>query len=385
MKGIKYVSVCEGAELDGYARAASGYLRELRRTGIPLTWTPMRPGGAWGLWLEPDESAELPGHEFDELVNRRIDYDVVVVHLPPEYFPGWRRREPGRRLLGYMAWEFQATLPDWPGTFDGLDALMVPCRWNRSTLEAAGVGCPVSVVPHVPERPSFAEEEPLAVDGVRPGDFVFYTVSPWSERKAPHLSLEAFLAAFRQDDPAVFVIKTSNLNERRRRPGRLWHGALRHVETTRREIAAIRRRSGSSARVVVLTARLTDPQMCALHRLGDCFVSLTRSEGWGLGAFEAALAGNVVVITGHGGHLDYLPGSLAHHVAFRLVDAGGDAPGARWAEPDVQQGAAVLRALAASPDDARRRGAALREHVQERFCAEDSMAAMLAVLGGEGR
>jgi glycosyltransferase involved in cell wall biosynthesis len=345
----------------------------------------MRPGRAWGLWLEPDESAELPGHEFGEFVNRRIDYDVVVVHLMPEYFPGWRRREPGRRVVGYTAWEFEATLPDWSGTFDGLDALMVPCRWNRSTLEAAGVRCPVTVVPHVPERPSFAEEEPLVVDGVRPDDFVFYTVSAWSERKAPHLSLEAFLAAFREDDPAVFVIKTSNLNERRRRPGRLWRWALRHVETTRREIAAIRRRSGSSARVVVLTARLTDRQVRALHRLGDCFVSLTRSEGWGLGAFEAALAGNAVVITGHGGQLDYLPGSLAHLVPFRLVEAGGDAPGARWAEPDVQEAAAVLRALAASPDDARRRGAALREHVQERFRAEDSTAAMLAVLAGEGR
>ena len=62
----------------------------------------------------------------------------------------------------------------------------------------------------------------------------------------------------------------------------------------------------------------TDRDIGALHHRGDCFVSLCRSEGWGLGAFDAAAYGNPVVTTGFGGHSDYLAGT-PYLVDFDLV------------------------------------------------------------------
>lgn len=381
MRGIKYVS--EAADHGGYARAARGYLRELRRTGIPLTWTPMHPGPAWGMWLEPFKGASLPGDEFADLVNRPIDYDVVLVHLTPEYFPRWRAREAGRRMVGYTVWEFDVVPAHWPSALAVMDALVVPCEWNRRVFVTAGVTRPVAVVPHIGGGCS-TMARPLVLDGVRPDDFVFYTISAWNERKAPHITLQSFLEAFDHEDPVVLLLKTWNVNERRRKPGFWWHRVLRHLATTRREIAALRKASGSSARVVVLTDPLTDAEIQALHGRGDCYVSLTRSEGWGLGAFEAAFAGKPVLITGHGGQLDYLPASLAYPVGYRLVTCGNGhgAPGARWAEPDREAAARRMQEIAASPADARRRGAALRAHVERQFAPADTIAILLRVLGG---
>jgi glycosyltransferase involved in cell wall biosynthesis len=100
---------------------------------------------------------------------------------------------------------------------------------------------------------------------------------------------------------------------------------------------------------VRLVAReLGDNDICALHRRGNCFVSLCRSEGWGLGAFDAAAHGKPVVTTGYGGQLDYLAGS-PYLVDYDLVPVHDPAgfpsysPAQRWAEPDVDHGARLLR------------------------------------------
>jgi short subunit fatty acids transporter len=60
--------------------------------------------------------------------------------------------------------------------------------------------------------------------------------------------------------------------------------------------AAITQSFPSAAPVAVIAEhRLTDGEMLALHEVGDCFISLARAEGWGLGAFEAASLGNPVL------------------------------------------------------------------------------------------
>jgi glycosyltransferase involved in cell wall biosynthesis len=124
--------------------------------------------------------------------------------------------------------------------------------------------------------------------------------------------------------------------------------------------------------VKLITHALTNAEMAAMHRQGDCFLSLCRGEGWGLGAFDAAAYGNPVVITGFGGHLDYLGGS-PNLVDFELVpvdDPGGFptyAPQQRWAEPDVEHGAALLRQIATHPERAKALAASIAEDIRRQY------------------
>ncbi len=48
--GIKYIS---HHEISGNGIAARRYLHPLRKTGVPLKWTPMIPGKAWGMGYQP--------------------------------------------------------------------------------------------------------------------------------------------------------------------------------------------------------------------------------------------------------------------------------------------------------------------------------------------
>jgi len=101
------------------------------------------------------------------------------------------------------------------------------------------------------------------------------------------------------------------------------------------------------------TRRLGNVDIEALHRLGDCYVSLTRGEGWGRGAFDAATHGNPAIMTAYGGHLDFLGGSPGL-VDFRMVRVDNPlsnrhSPKQRWAEPDVDHAAELLRSVLTDP------------------------------------
>ena len=79
----------------------------------------------------------------------------------------------------------------------------------------------------------------------------------------------------------------------------------------------------------------------------DCYVSLHRSEGFGLTMSEAMALGKPVVATGYSGNLEFMNAGNSHLVPYRLVTVPpgwwAHAPGAEWAEPDVEAAGRLMR------------------------------------------
>ncbi|WP_313514281.1 glycosyltransferase [Pseudomonas sp.] len=366
MRGLKYIS---WADTTGYAVAAKAYVRGLIDAGIELTWTPMLPG-ADRYQLQSVDT--WPEARLNDVCNRPIDYDTVLLHSVPEYFPALieQERREGRRILGYTVWELEMLPAHWPAILNRLDAVLVPCHWNVEVFRRSGVRVPIHVVPHLSQFEGIAEAGDAAhaslqarlprTDGAR-RRLVFYTVGYWSNRKAPYLALEAYWKAFDANDPVLMIVKTSRNDITR------WHrhwrnGFRRRHPSPIDSVARLARRFRNPAPVAVIADEtLSDAEMLALHELGDCFVSLTRTEGWGLGAFEAARLGKPVVITGYGGQLDYLDPEFSHLIDYTLVPvheptwSASYKPSDHWAEPSVEQAARQLRAIFNDPESARRR------------------------------
>lgn len=341
----------------------------------------MVPGNRWKMYLEPFEGRTIQD-EYGDLCNRPAQYDTVMVHLIAPYFPLWRAREPEKKLIGVTVWETDRLMPGSMNDLQHLDGLIVPCRWNERVFHEKGVACPIHVAPHVHHE---SEDVPQALDlpGVSEDDFVFYTIGDWKDRKGMHLTLESFCRAFNRRDPVVLVIKTGQANERRKKGG-FWYWHIgRHIETSVRDIARILEFHKEPPRVVALTQKIPAAQMRDLHHRGDCYVSLTHTEGWGLGAYEAAFAGKPVIMTGYGGQLDFLPGHLSHHVDFRIVPARPEGQidasykGHFWAEPNLDHGAQLMREVFSHRAEARERGRALQAFVRAEFVAERIAQGML--------
>ena len=79
----------------------------------------------------------------------------------------------------------------------------------------------------------------------------------------------------------------------------------------------------------------------------DCYVSLHRSEGFGLTIAEAMALGKPVIATGYSGNMDFMNKDNSFPVDYRLVGVDGDygayKKGNVWAEPDIDEAADYMR------------------------------------------
>src|SRR5262249_23948999 len=108
--------------------------------------------------------------------------------------------------------------------------------------------------------------------------------------------------------------------------------------------------------VVLFDGYMTRDELTGLMAAADCYVSLHRSEWFGLGIAEAMAMGKPVISTRYSGPADFLTSSNSYPVDYRLVpiarDHGPYLEGFVWAEPDLEHASVLMRELA--EDDASR-------------------------------
>jgi glycosyltransferase involved in cell wall biosynthesis len=150
----------------------------------------------------------------------------------------------------------------------------------------------------------------------------------------------------------------------------------RHPDALRQLMAA----TAEDERIEVRDEFLDRNGMWGLQACCDCYVSLHRSEGLGLGMAECMLLGKPVVATAYSGNLAFMDADNSCLVDYSLVPVEeGEYPaweGQHWAEPDIEQAAGYLRRLADDPDYARRIGERAQASVRQRLSMRVSLDAM---------
>jgi glycosyltransferase involved in cell wall biosynthesis len=357
----------------GYGDAADRLVRAVRGVGTRVEyrgWSNTRAGAA----------PALVPFSRDPLPDERAPSDApTVAHLVPEYYPLVRSVVAGP-LVAHTVWESDRLPRHWPELLNATDLVIVPTGWNRDVFVAGGVDAPIAVVPHVATAPRAGDGG--AGLGVDPDAFVFYTIGRWDERKAVFLAIEAYLRAFTADDPVVLVVKTG---PRLEMPPGEWGAGNPLSWTTPWQVASLVRQFRTPARVHLEVETWTDDRIAGLHMRGDCYLTLARGEGWGIGAFDASAYGNPVVATGWGGFLEYLDDDSAFLVDHQLAAVEHNAFASysrdqQWAAPDLDHAVDALRAVVADPDAARLRAARARERVLDRYAPARVAATFLDVV-----
>lgn len=261
-----------------------------------------------------------------------------------------------RYVIGVWSWELDMFPPAMHPAFGQVDEI-----WTISDFCAHAIREHSPVPVHtfaVPVR------DPLGPGAERraprPGDptrflFVFDHNSIF-DRKNPIAAITAFGTAFPDRDDVRLVIKTINGE---RHPG----------DRERLRLAA-----AEDDRIELIEEYLSADEVAKLFDSADAYLSLHRSEGFGLTVAEAMAHGLPVVATDYGGTAEFLTAETGWPVPYRMVAVGpGNEPyprDARWAEPDTDAAAAALREIAADPAAALRRGAVARRHVLRTRSAE---------------
>jgi hypothetical protein len=330
----RYVSLDEES---GYGISADQCREALEDAGVDVEWWPYVRGRHGPLFYEPGPTLGDPAPA-----------DVIVAHIVPEYFGPIRDANPSAFLVGNTTWESDRLPAHWPAMLERADLIVTQSRHSAEVF-ANSTTTPVAVVPF--PAPEFADRPSKAWDFIPEKVTVFYTVAEWTVRKAVDRTIEAYLRAFDKDDPVLLVVKTTNWDRTASAPT---GDADDEERTTAWALAGVVAGRPDPPPIALDTRQHAQADIDALHRRGDCFVSLSRGEGWGMGAFAAAALGNPVVTIAYGGHLDFLGGSPGL-VDYRLVPVedpmapGSYSPDQHWAEPDVDHAAQLLRAVITDP------------------------------------
>ncbi len=395
--GVKYIAYGNSS---GYGLSGLAYVRALHNAGVPVWWQPWFLGPQPHLWRPEEGLDRLPlGRAADgdaaladlpslvAALTRPIDYDTVLVHTVPEHWP--RFAEGGKRIMGYTTWETDAVPSHWPELLNAMHALAVPSRLNAEIFTRGGITVPVHVVPHI-RRHAWSETARDDAIALRlrlriPDDhFVFYSIAAWDPRKALGDLVATFVRTFGAQDRVTLLIKTSASVSNAAAGGGM------PVEGVLREIVAAQPDTGRAhASVAVIAADdISGRTLDAIHALGDCFVSLSHGEAWGMGAFDAAAAGKPVLITGWGGQLDYLGAGYPGLIDYRPVGVTGWLPHASyqptqcWAAADPDHAAALLRAAKTREPRLFEAAAATREAITNRFAEPVVVRQLVAALNG---
>ncbi|MCK0206731.1 glycosyltransferase family 4 protein [Starkeya koreensis] len=249
----------------------------------------------------------------------------------------------------YPFWELPTFPPEWLPAFSRFDALWAPSRFVRDAL-AAGQPRPVALVPQpvaLPDEPPppAAFKGPLRI-------LTFFDYESAMVRKNPQAAIAAFRLAFPAGTEDVrLIVKTRGASE----------------PQPRAELAALAARD---PRVEIIDGTIARAAMDALLHSCDVFLSLHRSEGFGLGAAEALARGKAVVTTDFGGTCDFITPQTGYPVQFRTIPVPPEAyfstQGSHWADPFPEHAAQTLRAIhddpAAAAAKARAGYALLREN-----------------------
>jgi glycosyltransferase involved in cell wall biosynthesis len=347
---VRYGSCCEDS---GYGAAAARCIEALLAARVDVAWepivnTPYRTGRARERLLDP---AQFGATSFlADLQREPAAEETLVMHTMP--IGMWREARDElspRAMIGHFVWESEQVPDSWRAELAVPDELWVPTEWNARVFRAGGHGKPVHVVPHV--TAPFVRDRLDVDDASLPVDVpddhvVFVMTSAWDWRKRPDRTIDAFLTAFDADDPVTLVVKSRDHVV-------AWADAPGGCGSREvwRQVMHVVKRHPRPANVVLDTMPWTEAEMFRMLVRADCYVSLTSTEGWGLGAFDAACVGTPVLITGYGGQVEWLgvgyPGLLPF-VLEPVVVAHGTSfePGMLWAAPDLEAAVEAMRAMA---------------------------------------
>jgi glycosyltransferase involved in cell wall biosynthesis/2-polyprenyl-3-methyl-5-hydroxy-6-metoxy-1,4-benzoquinol methylase len=342
------VNVCGHlASEKGLGAAVRGQIRSFVNVNVPLALNNYQ-----------DNHAANQDNEFTEFTDEN-PYGVNLIHLnadtlkdlvdyvkPREYFQNHYN-------IGYWAWETPVFPEEWWDRFQFLDEIWVGSDF---VMDAVSRVSPIPVVKarlSIPDLLSTATL-PRSHFDLPSSSFVFLFVFDFmsvTHRKNPFGLIQAFRRAFTDQDNALLVLKCAHSEG--------YADDLKELEA-----------ACEGANVRIINAVYSRKEMISLMKAADCYVSLHRSEGFGLTMAEAMSLGKPVIATAFSGNMEFMTPANSYLVKYSLTKIEQEYGPYRegfWADPDPDHAAELMQHVFRNRKEARRVGRRGRADILKDF------------------
>jgi glycosyltransferase involved in cell wall biosynthesis len=294
---------------------------------------------------------------------RTSSYDITVVCVNPDNSFSLKTQVPlkvlGKRyVIANWFWELPELPDEWVNELEFVDEVWAASQFIKDAVSGK-ISAPVVRVPPVVrlDQTKFLSRAELGLPDRRFTFLAMFDTNSVLQRKNPLGVVAAFKQAFPNNDSNVsLVLKFNN-------PG--------SEEPLMQEL---HEQTAGLQNVVIIERIMDRSEVNSLIAATDCFVSLHRSEGFGLGPAEAMSLGKPVIVTNWSGNVDYMTPDNSVAIDFELVKLGRDygpyKAHQHWAEPNVEQAAHWMKRLVDDPALAKQIGARGQETIQQDFSPE---------------
>lgn len=356
--------IWHGAAFDssGYAKATREYVLALHAVGVDVKLEPY--SSLTHIELSPAERPVL-----EHLVNKRrgVKNRVNIYHSIPEL---WRKKlSPS---FGFTYWE-TSTIPNhWLKHVRQMRAIFLSSLYNIQAFGSSGVNVPLFYVRPClskPYHPPSMEYTPPYVNHLPP--FRFLSVCSWIERKGIDLLLKAFWSEFTANDPVCLIIKSAGPTD----IGHLIDGWKQELNFTH-----------PLAPVYIDLEIRGEMEMEALYHSSHVFVLASRGEGVGYPVLEAAMRGIPIIVTGWGGHLDFLNEHNSYLIPYQLTPVPpqpyyeGYQPNQLWAESSIAALRSMMRHVTIHYEEALSKGQIAKYHTLSHFSPAKAVQDLIGAL-----
>lgn len=299
----------------------------------------------------------------NEFVSDRDVYNTNIFCLSSDKFIEFAQKENDRLVKGrynihYGAWELSNYPDQWLSLMNLIDEVWTISKFMQESVSEK------SSVPVI--------YMPLPVDFVVPikfnrryynlpqDRFLFmfsFDMASSIYRKNPFAVIRAFKESFKKHNKDVgLVIKITR---------------IKSVKQQREEFKQLSLLVKDYGNVFLIDEMLEREEMLGLINVCNAYVSLHRSEGFGLGMAEAMKMRKPVIATNYSGNTDFMNKSNSCLVDYSLVPVRkGEyiyAEGQVWAEPDIEHAAYYMRKVLEDREYASSLGAAAKKHIDENY------------------
>lgn len=345
-------------DLSGYGVASREYVMALDAVGVDVAVE----ARSFEDWKSPVLVDEILCDRMRLLMSKDTKAQLQVIHLTPDNLADYEKNN--KTKIAYFAWETSRIPPQWVQALNRIPVeIWVPCKYMVDVCRKSGITVPVVDIPHaIPLPPD--NKRPVVKIKLPQDRYKFYSIFQWSSRKNPIGLIAAYYQEFSVHDQVCLVLKTYRNN-----------ADATEKEEIRKEISALKNKiRGQKAPPIVLIDDLVGVNgIFAIHYNCDCYVTMTRSEGFGIPVYVSASMGKPVIVPRYSAFLDHFNDDNAF-----MIDVPGEVPvkGMKhisdmysedmlWGDPSIASCRKMMRAAYNDQAAARVKGEAARQHVGE--------------------